>query len=245
MLDWALSHSETALKIAAAVASFGVFWLALRTARRGSAGLIADVLVPGLLAGLTFYYLPEVMSACGVGSTRYQLALEGLFFRSLWLGLMLDQASWVQLTTGGLRGRRAGLPVLVWGLGFVALMLAPWMAQGQEAVLAKLNQAMEGPDMQEINLSELPALLSDWGLRVAQLGIALILVGAFALAMQSLLWTIRIAHAYVFTQAVDPDDPKPPAYAPGCFQWLFGFVFGVAGTIMLVWATFDLLRNGT
>lgn len=233
---------DTILPAIAGLTLVGVFWLAAKTGGRGSAGFSVDVLIPLLLAGLTVFYVADVLAVCGISTARYQTALEGLFFRSLWLGLLLDQTSWVQRTTLGLRGRRATLPVLVWGMGFVILMLAPLAARGQTAFLAALDKAADGPDMRDFNPSDFPSLLADWGLLVAQVGLAMMLVGAFALATQAVLWIVRIAHAYLFTQVVEADS-GPPSYAPGCFQSFFGIVVGVAGIVWLVWATAAFLRG--
>jgi hypothetical protein len=245
MFDW-IHKSENWTYIllgAAAVAFLAVCWLALRTGRRGSAGLLPDVALPLVLAGATLGFLPEIMSACGVVTANFQTALEGLLFRSVWLGLLLDQTSWVQRTTRGLRGRRASLPTLVWGLGFMVLMLAPLAALCQNSFLAWLEQQLDQPDMRDINMSDLTGLLADWGLRVAQCGVAFTLVGAFALAMQAVLWLVRIGHAYAFTQPVEPDEQTLPPYAPGCFQSFFGVVFGAAGAAWLVWSTAGLLQG--
>lgn len=243
MFAGARANAQSVLLVAAAVTLVLTCWLALRTGRRGRASLISHVAFPLFLAGLTLCFLPELMRACGVLSARYSTTLEGLLLRALWLGLMLDQSSWVQRTTHGLRGRRGTLPVLVWGLGFTVLLLATVAAQSQDITVTFLQRVLAELGMRQVDGSVLSGLLTDWAPGVARGGIAMTLVGACALAMQALLWLVRLAHVHAFTQAVDPDDETLPPYAPGRFQARFGFVFGVAGTTWLVWATSALLQQ--
>ena len=243
MLDWIREHSSVCFLIAAGVAFLATCWLALRTGLRGGAGVFADVLLPSILAGATLYLLPQLMAAFGLPTTRYERALEGLFFRSLWLGFLLDQTSWVQRTTTGLRGRRAALPVFIWGLGLVVLILAPNVASGQHGFLSEVERGMENPDLRDLPINQLPWLLTDWGRMTAYWGISMTLVGSIALAVQALLCLVRIGHAYLLTQAVPPEETARPPHAPGCFQWLFGFVVGTCGAIWLIWATASLLQQ--
>jgi hypothetical protein len=243
MMDWARANVQAVLLAAAALTVLATSWLAVRTGRRGSAGLTSHVAFPLLLAGLTLCCLPALLPVCGVAPARYPAALEGVWLRALWLGLLLDQTSWAQRTTHGLHGRRSVLPLLVWGLGILILVLATVVARSQASAVTFLQRALTELGMRYVDGNVVSGLLTDWGPCVARSSLAMTLVGACALATQAFLWLLRIAHAYVFMLAVEPGPDAVPSHAPGRFQSLFGVLFGSAGTAWLVWATFALLRG--